>query len=205
MGYPDSPPVALARGAANTPAKYEDWHDLDHVQPMQTFSFRLGGVIGGTANVEITGEVLDGKTKKVLFTCTQERRSGRRAAASSALAGAATTTLTPGLVNRSAKQIGNDVGRALKAFEPDGSKARPLAGQSRKSQFGSAMNTDADAGIARVRAGVTAEPFLARASAQAAVNPIEVLFEGLGLRVNRGFSLGGERPVDFCGEPAIGS
>ncbi len=30
--------VAFARGAANAPGKYEDWHDLHHVQIMQTFS-----------------------------------------------------------------------------------------------------------------------------------------------------------------------
>jgi len=67
------------------------------------------------------------------------------------------------------------------------------------------MNADADAGIARVGTGATAQPFPARASAQAFVNSIEVPFEGLGLRVNRGLSLRGERPVDFCGGPAIGS
>ena len=67
------------------------------------------------------------------------------------------------------------------------------------------MNADADAGIARVLAGVTALPFPARALAQAFVKSIEVPFEGLGLRVNRGLLLRGERPVDFCGEPAMGS
>ena len=29
---------AAARGASNAPGNYEDWHDLDHVQIMQTFA-----------------------------------------------------------------------------------------------------------------------------------------------------------------------
>ncbi len=31
-------PTASARGASSAPGKYEDWHDLDHVQIMQAFS-----------------------------------------------------------------------------------------------------------------------------------------------------------------------
>ena len=55
----------------------------------------LGGVIGGAASVAIAGEVVDGKTKKVLFTFAQERRSGANSGGSSASARAATTTPTP--------------------------------------------------------------------------------------------------------------
>ncbi len=193
--------VALARGAGNMPGKYEDWHDLDHVQIMQTFSLAnykaivvapvtskgaelpaqsdnsykpvmdalahvtatfadgvaeeaprglnvsqgssagagvllirahvtavhpgseaarhfggLGGVIGGAASVAISGEVLDGKTKKVLFTFTQERRSGANSGGIFSVARGGDNNPYARLVNRSAKQIGNDIGSALKAF-----------------------------------------------------------------------------------------
>lgn len=76
----------------------------------------LGGVIGGAASVAIAGEVVDGKTKKVLFTFEQERRSGANSGGIFSVGRGGDNNPYARLVNRSAKQIGNDVGSALKAF-----------------------------------------------------------------------------------------
>lgn len=193
--------TASARGASNAPGKYEDWHDLDHVQIMQTFSLAnytsivvasvsskgaqlppsednsyrpvmdalshvtatfaegmseeaprgltvsqgstagigallirarvtavhpgseaarhfggIAGLAGGAASVAISGEVVDGKTRKVLFTFEQERRSGANSGGIFGLGAKGDNNPYARLVNRSAKQIGNDVASALKAF-----------------------------------------------------------------------------------------
>lgn len=193
--------TAAARGASNTPGQYEDWHDLDHVQIMQSFALAnyksivvapvsskgaqlppsednsykpvvdalahvsatfangvseeaprgltvsqgasagagallirarvtavhpgseaarhfggIAGLAGGAASVAIAGEVVDGKTKKVLFTFKQERRSGANSGGLFSLGAKGDNNPYARLVNRSAKQIGNDIGSALKAF-----------------------------------------------------------------------------------------
>ncbi len=193
--------AVLARGASNAPGKYEDWHDLDHVQIMQTFALAnyqsivvapvsskgaqlppqednsykpvtdalahvtatfaegvkdeaprgltvsqgstaaagallirahvtavhpgseaarhfggIAGLAGGAASVAIAGEVVDGKTKKVLFTFEQERRSGANSGGLFSLGAKGDNNPYARLVNRSAKEIGSDIGSALKAF-----------------------------------------------------------------------------------------
>lgn len=78
----------------------------------------IAGMAGGAASVGIAGEVIDGKTKKVLFTFLQERRSGANSESGFHLGPLQVGGENPyaRLVNRSAKQIGNDLGSALKAF-----------------------------------------------------------------------------------------
>ncbi len=193
----------FARGASTAPGKYEDWHDIDHVQIMQPFALAnykaiviapvtskgaelpdpddnsykpimdalgkmtatfaagvaekapkslsvtqgttagagalliqarvtvvhpgsqaarhfggIAGMAGGAASVGIAGEVIDGKTKKVLFTFAQERRSGANSESGFHIGPIQVGGENPyaRLVNRSAKQIGGDIGSALKAF-----------------------------------------------------------------------------------------
>ncbi len=76
----------------------------------------IAGMAGGAASIAMAGEVLDGKTKKVLFTFQQERRSGANSGGIFGLGGRGDNNPYSRLVNRSAKQIGNDIGAALKAF-----------------------------------------------------------------------------------------
>lgn len=194
-------PAASARAASNAPGKYEDWHALDHVQIIKTFSLsnyksivvapvsskgaelppkddnsyapimhslenmtatfadgiseraphgltvscgnragagallvrarvtavhsgsesarRFGGIAGrtgGAASIAIAGEVVDGKTKKVLFTFQQERRSGANSGGIFKLDEKGDKNPYARLINRSAAQIGNDVANALTAF-----------------------------------------------------------------------------------------
>jgi hypothetical protein len=70
----------------------------------------IGGLIGGAAGVEMTGEVIDGGTKKVLFRFEQSRRSGANSGGIFARKNPYET-----LLGRSVEQIGNDVGSALAA------------------------------------------------------------------------------------------
>lgn len=70
------------------------------------------------ASLGIAGEVIDGKTKKVLFTFKQERRSGANSESGFRLDPLQVGGENPcaRLVNRSAKQIGDDIGSGLNAF-----------------------------------------------------------------------------------------
>jgi hypothetical protein len=76
----------------------------------------IAGIAGGAASVAMAGEILDGTTKKVLFTFEQERRSGADSGGIFGLGNRGDSNPYARLVNRSAKQIGNDIGSALKAF-----------------------------------------------------------------------------------------
>ncbi len=77
----------------------------------------IAGMAGGAASVGMAGEVLDGKTRKVLFTFQQERRSGANSGGLFSLGNRGDNNPYARLVNRSAQQIGNDIGEALKAFK----------------------------------------------------------------------------------------
>ena len=65
-----------------------------------------GGFGAGAAKVGITGEIIDGRTNKVLVRFTQERRSGF------GLFGGGYREL----LARSMRQIGGDVAGLIKAF-----------------------------------------------------------------------------------------
>ena len=76
----------------------------------------IAGMAGGAASIAMSGAVLDGKTKKVLFTFEQERRSGANSGGIFSLGNRGDDNPYSRLINRSAKQIGNDISSALKAF-----------------------------------------------------------------------------------------
>ncbi len=89
------------------------------VHPGSEAARHFGGIAGmaaGAASVGMAGEVIDGKTKKVLFTFQQERRSGANSGGVFGLGNRGDNNPYSRLVNRSAKQIGNDIGSALKSF-----------------------------------------------------------------------------------------
>ena len=77
----------------------------------------IAGMAGGAASVGMAGEVVDAKTKKVLFTFQQERRSGAKSGGLFSLGSKGDNNPYARLVNRSAEQIGNDIAEALKAFK----------------------------------------------------------------------------------------
>ncbi len=77
----------------------------------------IAGMTGGAASVGMAGEVIDGQTKKVLFTFEQERRSGANSGGLFSLGSKGDNNPYARLVNRSAQQIGNDIAEALKAFK----------------------------------------------------------------------------------------
>ncbi len=79
----------------------------------------IGGKIAGAAKVVLAGDVLDGKTRKVLFRFEQQRSSGMNGhnggvSVGGFHIGGDNPYVT--LLNRSAGEIGEDVGNALKAF-----------------------------------------------------------------------------------------